>query len=173
MRLFVGPRPADLAGRRAPFGALALGALLLACSSSSSGPSGEDCSSDPSICAAGTTCWPVDDVPNLRCIQSSAGGTFGQACQLTPGKATCGDGLACDQTGPLGGSCVPYCGSQLPPCPSGFDCHTTHVGSANGPAIELCRPAGPGDDAGIGDPGGDDASSTLDWDGEAGTTVHQ
>src|SRR5215467_11488650 len=130
---------------------------IFACStSSSSGPPGNDCSADPSQCAAGTTCWPVDGVPNMRCIASQSGAVFGASCTLSPARATCGDGLACDQSSIQGGSCTPYCGTNLPACPAGFRCDITHVGSADGPAIEICRPAPPSNDGGLGDDGGGD-----------------
>jgi hypothetical protein len=124
---------------------LLVGALVVcACSSSSSGPLqlGSGCNTDPEGCPTGTTCWPADSAPNLKCLASDPGAGFGASCQQAIGKATCGDGLACDQTGPSNGSCTYYCGSNGHGCPPGYECRETHVGSAGGPTIDVCRPSG-------------------------------
>jgi len=86
----------------------------------------------------------------MKCLPSDPNNGFGAACAQLPGKATCADGLACDQTSAVQGSCTYYCSSGGQTCPAGYACFTTHVGSANGPAVDICRPEGlPGGDGGL------------------------
>ena len=149
---------------------LALGASAAlvgtwACSSSSSSGANSGCASNPAQCATGTTCWPADTVPNLKCLPSKPGNGFGATCTQTPGTATCADGLACDQTSAAGGTCTYYCGNGGQTCPAGYACFTTHVGSANGPAIDICRPQGlPGGEGGVPLDGGLVDDGSLCWD---------
>ncbi len=56
--------------------------------------------------------------------------------------------------------CTYYCGSSGTSCPQGYDCRTTYVGGASGPAIEICRQVADGGtpvgtDAGLRDAGTD------------------
>jgi hypothetical protein len=68
---------------------------------------------------------------------TSGPGKAGDACQDTPGVATCGDGLACLQTSTAGGTCTPYCdGSHA--CPAGTSCQTAALGGASGPQFHVC-----------------------------------
>jgi hypothetical protein len=129
-------------------GILLASAVVCACSSSSS-PSlsqGSTCDGNPSGCPAGTTCWPADTTPDagaptLRCLNSSPLNGFGASCEEAIGQPSCGDGLACDQTGPNAlGKCTYYCDGAGHGCPPGYECRETHVGSATGPAIDICRP---------------------------------
>jgi hypothetical protein len=141
---------------------VALGGMLsvMACSTSST-PAGAAaaCGGDPLACAAGTTCWPADSVPDLRCLPSDPAGGVGAACDQTVGRATCADGLACDQTGSAGGSCTEYC-SATQPCPAGFACRTTHIGSgAAAPSVNLCRPMALVNDSGPAPPVPDGAAN--------------
>lgn len=133
--------------------ALLVAAAFWACSSSSVGAAapGSSCTTNPANCPTGTTCWPADSVPNLRCLASNPAGGFGASCDQSIGKATCADGLACDQTGPSPGSCTYYCGaSGTATCPTGYECRDTHIGGANGASVDICRPAAlPAGDAGL------------------------
>ena len=120
--------------------AVAFGACSSSSSSSPLSP-GSVCSSDPPGCPSGTTCWPADSTPTLKCLPSQPGGGFGAACQQSIGQATCAEGLGCDQTGPSDGHCTYYCGSGGRSCPAGYGCYSTHVGNG-GPAVDICRPGG-------------------------------
>lgn len=156
---------------------LLAGALALSCSSSSSSPSGAaSCGTDTTVCKAGTTCWPADSVPNLSCLPSDQASGFGAACQQTPGKATCADGMACDQESAAGGTCTYYCGNRV--CPTNYSCFTTNIGGPNGPAIDICRAGGlPGQEGGVpmsGDGGGfTDAAFIPDGPAGDGGPAHQ
>ncbi len=136
---------------------MAAGAVLAAltasaaCSSSSVRPGGvgSSCSADPTICQAGTTCWPADTVPHLECLPSTAGAGFGATCQQSVGQATCGDGLACDQVGATAGSCTSYCSATIA-CQAGYSCRMTTVGTGSAaPSIDICRPTGLMVDSGV------------------------
>src|SRR5262249_43153242 len=94
----------------------------------------------------------------FACIPSAPSGAFGVGCQNSIGTATCADGLACDAV--MGQSegprCTYYCDlSGQEPCPPQYQCRSTHVGGAGGPAIQVCRygtddgGAVPHDDGGV------------------------
>lgn len=144
-------------------GALGVGAIALFCeaacstSSSTAAPT-TGCNSDPIQCPNGQTCWPVDAVPNFACLPSQPSASFGAGCKNSIGHPTCGDYMACDATDPDAStaSCTFYCDEPNGHvCPTGFACRATHVGSAGGPTIRVCRPEGPGGDGGSPQPTGD------------------
>src|SRR5262249_2325158 len=138
---------------------LAMGAAVLAAPSSLSGcgssapatsASGADCTMNPLSCKLGETCWPVDDTPHFQCLKSQASNGFQASCQQTIGAPTCGDRLTCDQAATNApGVCTFYCDDAMGvPCPNGYDCRITHVGSTNGQTIQLCRVTQPEPDGG-------------------------
>jgi hypothetical protein len=105
----------------------------------------------------------VDSVPNLQCLPSDPSGGFGVSCQQEIGKATCADGLDCDQRSASGGTCTYYCNTAGHGCPPGYECRETQVGSDAGPTIAICRLAAI--EAGFGDDGGggvDDGGGYVD-----------
>ena len=130
--------PGGLAAVAASLGAAC--AVLSACSGSSSGTAGRTpCSSSALECPSGTTCWPATASADLECLPSLDSGTFGVACAQQVDRATCASGLGCDQQSGDGGVCTYYCGPTGTECPAGYDCRTTHVGGASGPAVNVCR----------------------------------
>ena len=142
-----------------------------ACSSSSSSTPPASCLSDPASCGAGHTCWPVDTVPNFACVTSGPA-AFAAPCDNTIGQATCGDGLTCDQLGPSKGACTSFCDANTA-CPNGYSCWETHVGSANGPALDLCRQGVPQApvEGGVEDDGGLDDGNRFAYDGQTDSPV--
>src|SRR5215467_1136500 len=96
--------------------------VLVACSTKSSSSSGQ-CNDNPWQCSAGQTCWPTDNnpTPDFGCIASTPGAKPGDPCHESPGTATCGDFMLCDQIGAAGGICALYCDSAHN-CPNGYVC---------------------------------------------------
>ena len=145
---------------RAP--AVTLAALLsVACSSSSdavdAGP--EQCSDNPWMCSAGTTCWPSDSLSHVACLPSKGSAKRGDACVNTYGVATCGDAMSCFQPSlNKSGTCVPYCSTTdvAHGCAAGESCRQGRIGSATGPVISVCVSTS---DAGVGDGGVGDAAT--------------
>lgn len=134
-------------------------ALLLAaggCSSSSSSSSTPAaCNTQPFTCAAGTTCWPIDQAADFKCIKSGAG-KAGDSCLNTPNSATCGDGFLCLQQTQTDGHCVPYCDSAHT-CPTGQACTAAQIiGTTQ--VTHVCFGGSPPPDAG----GGGDAGHSGD-----------
>ncbi len=132
-------------GAAALAGTLALCIVAVGACSSSSSTSlapGAACAMTPTQCPMGTTCWPADSVPNLKCLASDPNNGFGAMCNQQIGHPTCADGLACDQTSMAPGTCTYYCGPAGRGCPPTYDCRMTNVGGPNGPAIDICRPTG-------------------------------
>lgn len=135
------------------------------CSSKGSGAGpGASCQADPTACAAGETCWPVSATA-LACLASLKGVSVGAPCVEAYNHATCGDGMLCDSNDPTGkGQCAQYCGPNTP-CPAGYECDATQVGT--GATVDLCRVAPPGTgqgdggDASVSDEGGDDGAGEL------------
>ncbi len=109
--------------------------VAVACSSSSSSPS--PCNENPWECTAGQTCWPKTEGA-FACLNSGAG-KAGSACQDTIGAATCGDGLACFQTGTSGGVCTPYCDNSdtSHACSAGQTCQMALL-VGGGPQFQIC-----------------------------------
>ena len=139
---------------------LALGAIVLGCSSSGAAPQAGSCLDDPTACPAGQTCWPVSATPTFACIASASKGAFGVACENSIGAATCGDGLACDAVqGAASTRCTYYCDiAKGKGCPPNYDCVSTQTGGASGPMIPICRAnAGHGSPPPTVDAGGSDA----------------
>jgi hypothetical protein len=158
--------------RRRAFGVVStvsvLGVALAGahCSSKGGGAdgAGTSCQSDPTVCAPGETCWPVSPT-TLTCLASLKGTAVGAACVEAYDHVTCGDGMLCDSNDPSGkGQCAQYCGPTTP-CPAGYECDATQVGS--GATVDLCRVAPPGmggadgGDASTGDEGTDEGAVEL------------
>jgi hypothetical protein len=118
--------------------ALAIIALALACSTTSSTP--PPCNENPWSCPAGQTCWPKNTT-SFACLNSGSG-TVGGACESSVGIATCGDGLACLQTTASAGTCVAYCDNTdtSHACPFGQTCDMAVLA---GTTIQVCVGAAP------------------------------
>jgi hypothetical protein len=137
----------------ARFFATAFVLAALAWAGCSSGPATSatpaDCHANPTECPVGDTCWPISATA-LGCIPNQATAGFGASCTEEINLPTCANGLLCDAMNSDGsGTCASYC-NLLAPCPAGYACRQTTVGT--GPTVDICRAAAatatPSDDGG-------------------------
>ncbi len=151
-------------------GALGTCAVFLvvgACSSDDSGgsqPAG-GCGSDPLACAAGKTCWPVNQSGHLDCIDAPADQTEGKSCTNFINQANCAPGLACFPSGQLSptGTCSPFCQNNT--CANGVQCVVVGI-QGSSEHVGICAPTGTGGAAGA---GGGAGASTGGAAGAGGT----
>jgi hypothetical protein len=140
-------------------------AAAVACSSSSSSAN-TNCASNPFSCPAGQTCAIKTTLGDFACLPSGPG-KKGDACNNTPGAATCSDGLTCFQTKTTGsGSCVSYCdppGGGSHGCESGEACRAAAIQNTTEQSVfYICAPTttpDAGADSGGGDSGSGDAAT--------------
>lgn len=94
----------------------ALGWLVLAGCSDEPKADPEDpgpgCTTDPSACPAGTTCWPVDITGRYDCLSAPPAQTPGSPCTIELGQADCAEGSFCYPTAATSGICSPFCASS-------------------------------------------------------------
>jgi len=112
--------------------------LAIGCSSSSS-PAGQGCNENPWECPAGQTCWPKDQT-SFACFRSGQGAA-GEACENSVGAATCGDGLACLETGTAAsGTCSAFCDSTNPShaCSAGETCRMAILLGVANAQFQVC-----------------------------------
>lgn len=99
------------------------------------------CAESPSVCGAGRTCWLNAAQTDYVCLNSGSG-QAGDACQLTPGVPTCGDGLVCYSVvaGPSP-VCTPACSptDSTATCPDGRQC-TAIQGPKSAGLFYACAP---------------------------------
>jgi hypothetical protein len=143
------------------------------CSSGSgAGAAPTDCHANPTQCPVGDTCWPISETA-LGCIPNQASAVFGSSCVEKFNQPTCADGLLCDAMSADGiGTCASYC-SDVAPCPTGYACRQTTVGT--GSTVDICRaavattPSGDGGTEILPDGGGpSDGEFVIDFDATPG-----
>ena len=143
------------------------------CSSGSTSAAPTDCHANPTQCPVGDTCWPISETA-LGCIPNQATAALGASCVERINQPTCANGLLCDAMTSDGvGTCASYC-SSLAPCPAGYACRQTTVGT--GSTVDICRAAAAtspssgdgGTDMGPDGGGAYDGEFVIDFDAAAG-----
>src|SRR5258708_8342405 len=124
-------------------------AMIVACSSSSSGNGSTPCNQNPWECPSGQTCW-LKDANTFACLNSGPG-KLGAACTPVAGAGECSDGLLCfARAGTTQGACTPYCDNskQGRSCPTGEQCLPAMFAGSGAGTVQLCYGTSPPADAG-------------------------